>query len=209
MKKKRYHKITDAYNAYWFIYNHPKFQRQIRSEITPAEADEQGKLGFKISRDRGGKCWRYHRHAVVPAIEENLSIFYTKTDGKRVNDDRSKNVFTECWLEFGPVEYGYMCGDVNADWDVETHEQNFHDWKLDCGGSTFDEALIKLARNIRRIRGDYSPQTRADKCGPKPCADCKEVGVTMKRLGLEKKDDRPTCPSCGERINDDMGHMCP
>lgn len=24
-----------------------------------------------------------------------------------------------------------------------------------------------------------------------------------------KKDDRPTCPSCGERINDEMGHMCP
>jgi len=23
------------------------------------------------------------------------------------------------------------------------------------------------------------------------------------------KDDRLTCPSCGEKINDEMGHMCP
>lgn len=188
MKKKRYHKITDAYDAYWFIYNHPKFQRQIRSEITPAEANEQGKLGFKISRDRGGKCWRYHRHAVVSAIEENLSIFYTKTDGKRVNDDRSKNVFTECWLEFGTVEYGYLYGtDGKNDWDTETGEMNYHDYRLDSGGPTFDAALIMMAKKVRKVYGDYSPQTPADPCGPKPCADCKKIGVTMKRLGLDKK----------------------
>jgi hypothetical protein len=226
MKKKIYHKIANAYDAFWFIHDHPKFQRMIRVEITPKEADEQEKQGFLVSRDRSGTCYRYHRHLVVPALDENLSIFYTKTDGKRVNNDPKKNTKVECWLEFGPVEYGYMAGDINADWDVETHEQNFHDWKLDCGGSTFDEALIKLARNIRRIRGDYAPRTRADKCGPKPCADCVENGVTMKKLGLEPKsqaetlkgldeveaylkDDRPTCPSCGEKINDEMGHMCP
>jgi len=166
----------------------------IRSEVTPKEADKLEKQGFLISRDRGGKCWRYHRHAVVPAIEENLSIFYTKTDGKRVNDDRSKNVFTEFWLEFGPVEYGYCSNypDPKTGWDMETVEQNYHDWKLDCGGSTFDEALIRLARNIRRIRGDYKPRKRIDHCGPNPCADCAGVEVAMKRIGLVKKDDQRT-----------------
>lgn len=188
MAKKLYHKIANAYDAYWFIHDHPKFQRMIRSEVTPKEARKMEKQGFLITRDRGGKCWRYRRHLVVPALEENLSIFYTKTNGKRVDKDPKKNN-VECWLEFGSVEYGYLSNypDPKSNWDMETVEQNYHDWKLDCGGSTFDEALIRLARNIRRIRGDYKPQTRADKCGPKPCADCKEVGVTMKRLGLEKK----------------------
>jgi len=188
MKKKRYHKITNAFEAWWFIHDHPKFQRQIRSEIIPVEADEMEKLGFKVSRDRGGKCYRYHRHSIVSAIEENLSIFYTKTDGKRVNDDKSKNRFQECWLEFGSVEYGYMAGEINADWDVETGELNHHDWKLDCGGSNFDEALIKLARLVRKHYGDYQPKEgRSGKCGPKPCPDCGRTKETMKRLGLDKK----------------------
>ncbi len=215
MAKKRYHKIANAYDAYWFIYGHPKFQRMHRTEVTPKKAAKLEKQGFIISRDRGGKCWRYFRHGVVPALDENLSIFYTMTDGKKVNKDKSKNKHAECWLEFGPVEYGYLsnCPDPKTNWDMETTEQNFHDWKLDCGGSTFDEALVRLARNIRSIRGDYKPRKRIDKCGPKPCADCTEIGVSMKRIGLVKqddpKDDRPTCPSCGERINDEMGHMCP
>jgi|SRR5271157_6556 len=188
MAKLRYHKIANAYDAYWFIHDHPKFQRMRRTEVTPKEANEMGKRGFLISMDRGGKCYRYFRHSVVPAIDENLSIFYTKTDGKRVNKDHSKNTHVECWLEFGPVEYGYMSDypDPKTGWDMESYEQNYHDWILDCGGSTFDEALVRLARNIRKHRGDYKPQTRADKCGPKPCADCAENGVAMKKLGLKK-----------------------
>ncbi len=188
MKKKQYHKITNAFEAWWFIHDHPKFQRTLRSEVTPTEADELEKQGFLISRDRGGKCYRYHRHVLTPAISENLSIFYTKTDGKRVNDDGSKNIFTECWLEFGAVEYGYMAGDINADWDIWTGELNYHDWKLDCGGPSFDVAIVRLARLVRKHYGDYEPKAgRRGKCGPKPCADCGRIKDTMKRLGLNKK----------------------
>lgn len=188
MTKKRYHKLSNAYDAWWFLYYHPKLQRMIRNEVKPKEADKLEKAGFLISRDRGGKCYQYMRHMTVAAVEENLSIHYAKTDGKRITDDDSKNVNVECWLEFGTVEYGYMAGDINADWDIWTGELNYHDWKLDCGGSTFDEALVKLARNVRRHYGDYEPKAgRKGKCGPRPCADCGRTKDTMKRLGLASK----------------------
>jgi len=173
---KTYHKIGNALDAYWFLHEHPKLQRQMRTEVSPKEARKMEKAGYLISRDRSGKCWRYYRHGPIPAICENLSIFYTRTNKPgghgRVDDDKSKNKFIECWLEFGTVEYGYACGDVNADWDVDTHEMNYHDYKVDSGGSTFDDALVMLARKVRKEYGDYSPQTRADKCGKPVCGDC-------------------------------------
>ena len=45
------------------------------------------------------------------AMDCNLDIFYTKVDERRrVNDDKSKNVNVECWLEFetiGAVRIGW------------------------------------------------------------------------------------------------------
>lgn len=190
MNKKIYHKIGNAYDAYWFIHNHPKLQRMVRTEATPKEARKMEKAGFVILRDRGGKCWHLRRHLMIPAIEENLSVFYTKTNRPgghgHVDKDKSKNKFVECWLEFGPVEYGYMSNrpDPKTNWDMESFEQNFHDYKLDCGGSSYDVALIQLAKNVRREYGDYSLKTPTDPCGPRPCADCKDIGHVMKRLKL-------------------------
>ena len=34
---------------------------------------------------------------------------------------------------------------------------NYHDTKLDCGAPTFDEALVKLARLVKRHYGDFNP----------------------------------------------------
>jgi hypothetical protein len=189
---KKIHKISNAYDAYWFIHNHPKFQRMMRSEVTPKEADQLEKQGFLVSRDTGGKCYRYNRHACIEAIQENLSIFYTKTNKPgghgRVDDDKAKNKHVECWLEFGSVEYDYLYGtDGKNDWDTETGEMNYHDYRLDSGGPTFDAALIMLAKKVRKVYGDYSPRTQSDPCGPKPCADCKKIGMVMKRSKLAKK----------------------
>jgi hypothetical protein len=141
--------------------------------------------GLLITADRGGKVWREWRHNTVPAIIENLDIHYAKTDGRRVNKDHAKNINVECWLEFGSVEYGYMTGDKDpADWDAETHQQNYHDWKLDTGGPTFDAALVKLAKNVLKVYGDYRPRNHADKCG-RPCGDCRESREWMKQQRLK------------------------
>lgn len=71
---------------------------------------------------------------------EGLYMEVVKVDPetRRVEDERSRNTMTEIWLEAGPYrekeEYG-------------THWT--HDIDLDCGGATFEEAIIELARLVR------------------------------------------------------------
>lgn len=186
MPKKRYHKIANAHAAFWFVHDHPKFQRMVRNEVTSEVADALEKKGFLVSWDKGGRCYQYHRHLPVPAITENLTFSYMGVNEKGVHDsDSSKNTRSECWLEFGPVEYGYVAGG-EFEWDDETGEMNYHDYRLDCGGSTFDEALVRLAKNVRKFYGDYKPRKRVDACGPAPCADCGSLGKISQKLGLSK-----------------------
>lgn len=145
------HKIENAYDAYWFLFEHPKFQVSERVEITTEEADLGEAEGRSISRDRGGKCFEYLEFARRHALETNLVIQYAKVDATRtVNGIKSKNTNIECWLEFGPLEYLYT-----ADWDEETRLLQCHDIDLDCGASTFDEALVILAQNVLDKYGDY------------------------------------------------------
>ncbi len=199
MRKKTYHKITNAYEAWWFIYEHPAMRLPERNEVTPEEAAKLEAEGFWITRDVGGKCYRMWRHLHRHALDENLSIHYAKTNKPgghgRVDDDDRKNKHIECWLEFGPLAYGYMYSggsEPNGEHDTETMRHLYHDVDLDTGGTTFDEALIRLAKNVRKKYGDY--EERADRigneCGKPECADCKETRRTMKRLGLKKKEGK-------------------
>jgi len=55
-----------------------------------------------------------------------------------VDDDQTKNTKTQVWLEVGP-------------WSEQYHT---HDWDLDCGGDTFEEAIIKLADLVKQYYGD-------------------------------------------------------
>jgi hypothetical protein len=182
---KIYHKLGNAHDAYWFIHDHPKFMLPERSEVDSQEADKMEAMGYWVTRDRGGKCWRMHRHLHRHAIDLNLDIFYTKVNKRRIVDkDPKKNKWVECWLEFGSEDYMYM-----ADWDTETHRSGYHDIDLDTGGPTFDQALVRLAKLVRKHHGDYPPFTgrRSEgKCGKPVCGDCVEVGATAKRLGLKK-----------------------
>jgi hypothetical protein len=82
------------------------------------------------------------------ALEINLSIFWAKVDERRrVNDDPAKNTFAECWLEFGQVKYAVSDGHLDL--------MHYHDPRLDCGAPTFDQAIVKLARLVRKHYGDY------------------------------------------------------
>ena len=47
----------------------------------------------------------------------------------------AKNTKVQIWLEHGPYD---------AEWDACTH-----DIDLDCGGDTFEEAIIKLAKLVK------------------------------------------------------------
>jgi hypothetical protein len=167
-------KIKNAYDAWWFLYHHPKFQIPERIEVRDEEHakallanatfDKVFDLtrrgsAYRIVKDKGGNLWAVckglHRHAV----QENLSIHYTKTNkpggNGTVDDDKTKNKHIECWLEFGSLIYDY-----SADWEwQEDHKreylQHVHDPELDTGGRTFDEALVNLAKLVLKFYGDY------------------------------------------------------
>lgn len=48
-----------------------------------------------------------------------------------IDDDNEKNTLTQIWLESGD-------------------EINTHDIRLDCGGNNFEEAIIELARLVKK-----------------------------------------------------------
>lgn len=180
--------FNTAHDAYWFLYHHPKLNCRVRTPESPAEAARSKRKGFIVTKDKNGQHWREWRHEFHRAIEENLSIFYTLVDDKgEVNDDRTKNVNPECWLELGHLEWGYM-----SPWDDSTALMPFHDVELDCGGPTFDAALIELANLAFKHYGNYrlkKNSSREGRCS-RPCADCKWLdGLSrkiMKRIKKEK-----------------------
>jgi hypothetical protein len=198
MAKKHAHRIGSAYDAWWFLYYHPKFCLRARNEISREKADDLEKRGFIVTRDRagdapgeGGKCWREWRHLLRHAIEENLSIFYAKVDASgKVNDDASLNTVPECWLEFGSMEYGYP-----SQWHDETQDIPYHDPSLDCGGATFDMALVALAKGVRRRYGDYKDRRGEEgTCGRPACADCEEI-TKMQEARMRQPSSSPPLPS--------------
>ena len=67
-----------------------------------------------------------------------IMIVKINPDIGMVDDDESKNTKVEVWLEAGPYGEHY----------------NIHDCDLDCGGDTFEEAIIKLADLVKQYYDD-------------------------------------------------------
>ena len=57
---------------------------------------------------------------------------------KSIDDDDTLNTETNVWLECGKYSK-YI---------------PYHDFELDCGGVTFEEAIIKLANLVKKYYGD-------------------------------------------------------
>lgn len=151
-------KIDNAYDAFWFLYEHPKLCCREARLISSAEAKKLklGK-GERIRKVRDTMPWAKNKTYLLhefalrrESLPENLSIWWTKVDERRrVNKDKTKNQFIECWLEFGTIKYEVADGHCGL--------QHYHDMDLDCGASTFDQALVKLARLVKKHYGDFSP----------------------------------------------------
>ncbi len=77
---------------------------------------------------------------------KGLDLFVVKINPKtkRVDNDSTKNTKTEIWLEAGPYLYDEPHG---CKWS--------HDLDLDCGGYTFEDAIIKLAEPVEKKYGRY------------------------------------------------------
>lgn len=91
------------------------------------------------------KDWAYFR--------ECLSIDVVKVNPKteRVEDDPRKNTATRVWLECGP----WVRPRELPKEERKYHRQGMasHDIDLDCGGTTFEEAIVKLANLVIKRYG--------------------------------------------------------
>jgi len=189
MANKPKRKITSAYEAWHWLYSHPKLMLRARNPEPKDHANALKKQGFIITRDKNGQYWREGRHSVHHAVVDSLSIFYAKVDADgEVNDDASLNVNEECWLELGPMEWGYA-----TPWDEETSLMKYHAVELDCGGKTFDEALVEMANLVLKEYGNYRkkgkyPQEGA--CGKPKCADCGSVKRMVRNIKRKMKKNR-------------------
>ena len=75
-------------------------------------------------------------------FEECLDIYVTKVNPKtkRIDDNEKLNTKVEVWLECGKYLF-------------DEHRKEYlpcHDIDLDCGGDTFEEAIIKLANLVKK-----------------------------------------------------------
>lgn len=68
----------------------------------------------------------------------DIEVVKVNPKTKEVDDNPELNIETNVWLECG--EYSKYIG--------------IHDMDLDCGGSTFEEAICKLADLVREKYGD-------------------------------------------------------
>lgn len=153
--------IKTAYDAYWFLMDHPKFrcrEATMIGEVGIVKPPKAPTRGDRIRVVKDEMPWnarrQYYLHEMSlyrEALSSNLAIFYAKVDdSKCVNSDKSKNKHIRCWLEFGTMKQAVSDGVL--------HIQHGHDPRLDCGGATFDEALMKLARLVKKHYGDYKPK---------------------------------------------------
>jgi len=153
-------KIATAYDAFWFLSEHPKMRCREAALVSTKEAKtvKPGR-GERIRTVKDempwvkGKTYLLREFTLTrEAIKCNLDIFYTLVDErKRVNRNPAKNVFPECWLEFGPIRQAVS--------DGRLHLMHYHDIDLDCGAPSFDDALVKLAKLVRKHYGDIKAPT--------------------------------------------------
>ena len=80
---------------------------------------------------------------------ESLYVEVVKVDPETncVENERSRNTKTQIWLETGPY--------------FEEDEVAAHDFDLDCGGDTFEEAIVELADLVLQKYGRKKLENRA------------------------------------------------
>ena len=76
---------------------------------------------YELGEKRDSYHWDFLRNLYIEVVKVN-------PETNSIDDDKTKNTKTMVWLEYGP--------------------DGCHDIRLDCGGDTFEEAIIKLANLV-------------------------------------------------------------
>lgn len=94
-------------------------------------------------------AWHYlntHRYFMINGIDYcfsnalDIEVMKVNPRTKSVDNNDAKNTKIEVWLECGP-------------WD-KTEKAFTHDIRLDTGGDNFEQAIINLAKLVKKYVGD-------------------------------------------------------
>ncbi len=117
-------KFTDFFEAWWYLCETPVFF------LNREDAEKAGIPEFI----------RQHDTYFEKGLDINVVKVNPETD--MVDDDESLNTKTEIWLECGEPYVGD--GQIGKEGEVYC----CHNIDYDCGGDTFEEAIINLANIV-------------------------------------------------------------
>jgi len=111
-------------------------------------------------KDKFHEDWiwlRDHPHFKEPNNKYSISYFEhgllievvkVNPDTLEIDDDKTKNTKVQVWLECGgPV--------IDEEDGTCLFGETYHDWKLDTGADTFEQAIINLAELVKKEYGEY------------------------------------------------------
>jgi hypothetical protein len=135
----------DFHDAWNFLVKHKIFNLRVTqsSIIEPNSI-----MGFILDKRIGDLYKNVNR---ISYFDLHLSIMVVKVNPKlnKIDADDSLNTETQVWLESGPICL------INEDLEIDGDNiGGSHDYELDCGGPTFEEAIIKMSHLVKEKYGD-------------------------------------------------------
>jgi hypothetical protein len=123
----------DFHNAWHYLNNHPIYWKFSQSRSDDRPPNHYSRL--------------IHTHGISRCVD--IDVVQVNPDTETIEEEEAKNTATRVWYETGqfdllPREYEF---------DMRGQHQ-WHDWKIDGGAPTVEEAIIKLAHKIHKKYGN-------------------------------------------------------
>jgi hypothetical protein len=123
--------INDFYTAWRYLEEHPIFGEKVIPNFNDDFCKE-----FGITSDLGNEPYFESHFTTSRCLDINVVKVNPIT--MAIDDNKELNTKVEIWLEAGA--YRKECAT--------------HDYDLDCGADTFEEAIVKLANLVQQKFGD-------------------------------------------------------
>ncbi len=88
-------------------------------------------------------------------VQLRIEVVKVNPANDRIDDNPELNTQTEIWLESGPTYLRYEIPDSDI-WDHCQDDvfDNIHDYRLDCAGKTFEQAIVEHAKLVNGLYGN-------------------------------------------------------
>lgn len=116
----------------------------IGGRVAPVRAKKEPAKRIPIPYMAFYNAWHWLRQNHEWSIGNlTVEVVLVHSKLKRIVEDDAKNTLLNFWLEGGPYVNEAEMGIISS-----------HDYRLDCGGDTFEDAIIKYSKLVRRHYGE-------------------------------------------------------